>query len=345
MRPDARSLILPAVTLAALAAAFAPIPALRPAAAPLVLALPGWAVLDAALPRERGAGLERAASAVGLSLALAVLCGLALDRVGLLTPAGWSGSLGGFTLAAWATGRVARLAAPRRGLDHVPSWRMPSRASGWATALLAPALALAGAAIWTARQGALAHREYAFTEFWLVPSGPGSAVLGLRNLEKAEAGYAVQIMAGADVVGRWPPITLGPGETATRTVPVDALPGAPRRMEAWLYRSDRPDTVYRKVWLAAPPEDEPTPARPADTADALQEPAEPSGLAEIDEPTGHAPSTRAATSRTPTSGDPATSDPVTRDPTIRPGATECAFSCWRSSTRPSSAARSATSSP
>ena len=332
MRPDLRALILPALTLAAVAAAFAPVPALRPAAAPLVLVLPGWAVLDAALPRERGAGLERVASAVGLSLALAVLCGLALDRAGLLTPAGWSVSLGGFTLAVWAAGRVARLAAPYPGRVARPPWRMPSRGSWAAAALLVPALALAGAAIWTALQGALAHREYAFTEFWLVPSGPGSAVLGLRNLETVEAGYAVQIMAGTDVVGRWPPITLGPGETATRTVAVDALPGPPRRMEAWLYRSDRPDAVYRKVWLTTPPEEPATTARSpgapsAHAADAMDDAAEPDGLAELKNPapTGPAPSTR--------------------DPTIRQGAIECAFSCWRSSTRPSSAARSATSSP
>lgn len=314
MRPDARALLLPALTLAAMAAALAPVDALRPAAVPLILALPGWAVLDAALPSTGRDGLERAASAMGLSLALAVLCGLALDRAGLLTAAGWTVSLGGLTLAAWALGRVTRAPAPR----PEPSWPT-TRASWRAAALLVPALALAAGAIWTARQGALAHREYAFTEFWLLPSGPGRAVLGLRNLEKVEAGYAVQVMAGADVVGRWPPITLAPGETATRTLPVNALPGPPRRMEAWLYRADRPDTVYRKVWLAAPEANPAAPRPPADEASA-----EPDGLTETRDPT--------------------TRDPTTRTPTIL-GATECAFSCWRSSTRPSSAARSATSSP
>lgn len=242
------------------AGALAPWPetlaALRvPCALALVLYLPGACVLAAAFPGRR-ADAEIRVLSVALSLALAVLAGLCLNLVGALTARGWALALGGLSLATGAASVLTRRLAPDAAAPPTavcPAIRGRAGRAAAALALLALALLLGVAAVLLARSGALAHREYRYTEFWLVPQagGPALATLGLHNGEQAPATYEVDIVIARDVVARWPAIALAPGET--RTVAFAAPPGgAGHRVEAWLYKDGDRDLVYRKVWMAVP---------------------------------------------------------------------------------------------
>jgi uncharacterized membrane protein len=247
---DRFSRLMPAAMAAACAAiALAPLPAAvrTPFALCLVAWLPGRAILSLAFPSER-TGPEIAALSVVLSMAAAVLCGLALHFLGALTPAGWAVSLSGIAIAAF-------LVAPAPGAgDDVPAAGSPVRRGRVDLAMLAGAVALGLGAYAAARSGAEAHDQYRYTELWMVPAGPvagSSAILGIRNAERAATSYEVEIVDGGKAVGRWPRIDLEPGET--RTMPVTATRGPRhRRLEARLFKDGDRDLVYRHAWIDVP---------------------------------------------------------------------------------------------
>jgi uncharacterized membrane protein len=94
-------------------------------ALPLVLVLPGYALVAAAFPEAGRSLAERLLYGVGLSLAVAALGGFALN----LTPWGlraeaWATLLGGIALAACAIAWARR----RRG-DAAPE--LPTTRAGW----------------------------------------------------------------------------------------------------------------------------------------------------------------------------------------------------------------------
>ncbi len=246
--------LLAAASLAALPAAVR-----APLALPLVVYFPGAALWSAVFPGQARTA-ETRVLAVALSLALTVLCGLALNLVGCLTPVAWAVALGGATVLAHLAAR-ARAPAALSSLSDMrgttPRGTTPPGPIrvGWIPVAFAGAALLAFASIGLARHGAEAQREYRYTEFWMVPAAgdhPSAATLGLTNAEQAAAAYQVDIRADGQLVDRWPPFTLQPGETRTMAI---ALPQAAdgERVEAWLYRDGDRGSVYRKVWVAVPP--------------------------------------------------------------------------------------------
>jgi len=220
-------------------------------AAPLVLYLPGFVILRALFPEAR-VDIEQTAFAIGLSMAITVLCGLLLHVVGFLTPLGWALSLGGITIAVCAAGRFAPLPDP------------PMRPSDWQRALgfnrsqlalLACAVAISLSSIYLARQGALAHREYAFTEFWLVPNeakGRNVFTVGLKNEEKVPATYDVEVMVDGRMVQAWRSILVPAGQQYSADAAVPLEPTRVQRVEAWLFKGGNDRLVYRKAWAATP---------------------------------------------------------------------------------------------
>ena len=223
---------------------------LRTAAAlPLLLVLPGWAVLGAFGQLARPL-VERFLFVVGLSIALAVLDGFVLNSIGRLTPLGWGVGLAGTTIAASAFRPVTFPSLP-----HPTEATLSRRPSGAQVALFALAALIATLAVANARHGALAQRQYDYTELWVVPSGSrdGTLVtLGIRNMESTEASYRVELVADGEVIGRWLPFSLAPNEAATQQIPINLPPGPERRVAAWLFKVDVPDRIYRKVWIPAP---------------------------------------------------------------------------------------------
>ncbi|WP_293863983.1 hypothetical protein [uncultured Alsobacter sp.] len=224
----------------------------------LVLVLPGL-LLFAGVAGRRGQRLEWIVSSLATSLAVTVLAGLVLNRLpdGLVPSAWWT-----------ALCTLCGLAAPvgllpfreaRTGPPPAPA-APGSRAR---LAVVALSIAIAAGAIWLARSGAEAHREYAYTNLWIVPEpGPGTAtaLVGIENKEQAEQVYALEIMANGALVGLVPDIRLGPGERVVRPIVAPRQLAGEDMIEARLFLAERPDLVYRRVWLRL------AAARPSDVA-------------------------------------------------------------------------------
>jgi len=216
-------------------------------AAPLVLCLPGYAIVSALFPDEP-ISLEKAVFAVGLSIATTIIWGLLLHFADALTCAGWALSLSGTTVAVTAIApvisRPLAVLTPRRpGAWPVDKWR---------AACLVGSAVITIAAIHLAREGASAHREYSFTEFWMVPNSPDDESLltiGLKNFEKVPASYDIEITIDGEVVDLWRSISLQPEELWTRDMSVPSAAQPIRRVEAWLFKDSNRNLVYRKVWF------------------------------------------------------------------------------------------------
>ncbi|TMC02450.1 MAG: DUF1616 domain-containing protein [Chloroflexi bacterium] len=208
---------------------------------PLVLVVPGH-TLVALVWRGHPLGLaERAALAVGISLALAALSGLALEW----TPRGLGGAqttilLGTISLAALAggamrdqLGKTAALALPRPG-------RLVVLLGGAAALLAAAAVAFS---VWSAAQ----DRGPGFTQAWLVPGSAGRLDLGLENDQSGAETYRLVLTAGRQPVREWRAVRLRPGQRWSASA---ALPAGGAELD--VYRSEQPGQVYRSLKVAAP---------------------------------------------------------------------------------------------
>jgi hypothetical protein len=213
---------------------------------PLVLVVPGHALVALAWPGQRLGMAERALLDLGLSLALAALSGLALNW----TPWGLGGVqapllLGLFSLAAIAV--VARREPRVSWVAALGGWRSaPPRSHhvvlcGTAVALLAAAVAFSA---WSAAQ----DRGPGFTQAWLVPRAAGRLDLGLRNDQARADTYRLRLSAGGRTVREWPAVRLRPGQmwSATEALPGGAATGA----ELSVYRAEQPARVYRSLRVA-----------------------------------------------------------------------------------------------
>jgi hypothetical protein len=206
---------------------------------PLVLVVPGH-TLVALVWRSHPLGLaERAALAVGISLALAALSGLALNW----TARGFGGAqstvlLGTISLAALAGGAV------RDHLDGTgtPVLPRPGRSMlllGGAAAVLATAAV--AFSVWSAEH----QRGPGFTQAWLVPGSAGRLDLGVENDGSGAETYRLLLTAGGQTVREWRAVRLRPGQRWTSTVPEPAG-GA----ELAVYRSEQPTEIYRSLKVA-----------------------------------------------------------------------------------------------
>lgn len=226
--------------------------------APVVLLAPGLLLVRAFNLRET-LDLEAIALAVGFSIAACVLIGLALHILGRLDRSGWAIVYAG--LIYLLLRREQPLLTRRRVL------RVVARAGAYRPG--ARGLMLAAAALFTlaslaiARNGAEAHRQFAFTELWSLPARPQDMSLievGVRNMEKQPQGYILDALVNGLVVSRREIPELAHGEVWHDLVPVPApfaitddgsAPG-PSRVELHLYRAGEEQVVYRKAILSLP---------------------------------------------------------------------------------------------
>ena len=237
-----------ALVVAGVGAQFIAIPiALRAVvSAPLVLFLPGYTTIIAAFG-EKLSKVETMVFAVGLSLAIVVLSGLALHLVGFLSPLGWALTLGTITLI--GAGFISFEGKPAASLAPVLDRRELAMAGG--------SCLIALVALYQARSGYLSHREFAFTEFWLVPSSTATDfnyTLGFTNHEQAPALYDVEVRLDGRLIAMWSALGLGEDESWTKQLhlPFKATRTKEQRAEAFLYKSSSPGQIYRKVWASFP---------------------------------------------------------------------------------------------
>lgn len=211
----------------------------------LVLVLPGIALIRAFAGRRSVDPLPLVVFAVGLSLALTVMCGLALNLIPSgVTARGMGTALGVLTLLGCVVGLVReRPAPPRIHLLRGPMTQL---------LLLLPALAITVAAFEVARGGAAdVQRGESFTQLYALPlRTPGGAVIGLQSHERRKTTYRLEVRRGGELVRTWPRITLAPGQS--RRILLSLTLSSTGRLSARLFRSDRPRVVYRRIHITLP---------------------------------------------------------------------------------------------
>ena len=245
MRSRTTLLTLALIDLVAVAIAtglHAPAAVRTPLALPLVLFLPGWA-----LTRDVGRGMdgyERAAAAIGLSLALAAVGALLLNLLPWgVRPLPWAVLLGAVTVAALAISYWRE-----RSSETPPAYALARPRLG-ALSLYGVAGAIVVLAVVVAREGALRQSTPGFTQFWMQQGASANSVaIGVTNHEHDTIAYRVRLTAGDRTVGAAGPFTVNDGATLTESVAVtDETPGQP--ITATLYRVDQPTAAYRQATL------------------------------------------------------------------------------------------------
>jgi uncharacterized membrane protein len=252
-------LVVVAITLVAVALAFVLPPDWLPGrivALPLVLVLPGYALTSALFPGREFGIHERLIFSLALSLVLVIMGGLLLN----LTPWGlrtgsWAVFLTGITLGACAVALVRRRG---QGISNARWLGVRNIGLTFRQGLLLglAALIVCGAVAFSII-GAEQQPYPGFTQLWILPAGgssPKNAVrLGVSNMELTAMEYRLAVSVDGKVVKEWPAIDLNSHEQweATLLIPQTAHAGT-AKIEADLYRTDAPTSLYRHVvlWLS-----------------------------------------------------------------------------------------------
>jgi hypothetical protein len=262
-----RAVRLMLVSLVALIAALATLTDVVPPllrlllAVPLVVIIPGYALVAASCSEASISGAERLALSIGTSLALAVLGGLLLNWTPWgLQPASWGGLLSTFTIVAAAIA----LARERQRPTPVAVQPAPLRAGlGVGSAfVLASAVAIHVGTVYLARASAAMSAEDGFTQIWMLPTpeaAPTSVRLGVKSLETTEETYAVRLDIDGAPALTWTSIVLAPGASWETTTDIPAEASGATVAEARLYRAtgqpipdeelNNPSLAYRRVVL------------------------------------------------------------------------------------------------
>ena len=256
---DKDILVVVTITLIAAILAFvvpSNIVPIRILALPLVLVLPGYALTSAIFLQHAPGIAERLLFSLGLSLVVVILGGLVLNW----TPSGlrassWIVLLTIITLTACIIALKRRrgqniTGSSSSGIGHVSfTFRQGL--------LLSLAALIACGAVALSIVGASQQPRPGFTQLWILPaSGVTNAKntvhLGMNSMELTSMQYRLAINVDGKVVKQWPSIDLQPGKKweATLVLPQTGHTGT-RRVEATLYLTDAPTTIYRDVvlWL------------------------------------------------------------------------------------------------
>lgn len=227
-------------------------------ALPMVLMLPGYAVVAALFPRRTLGKVELVVLSLGLSLAIAVLGGFALNW----TPSGlrsgpWAVLLSGVTLGGCIVGLARQREQAMPYIERLRTERLSvgltlrqALLGGLAVLIVGGAFAISTAGV------AQQQRAQPFTQLWILPASVAQAKsavhIGIRNMEQTTMAYTLDLTVDGKVAAVWPTIQLRSGEQweATFVLPAADQTSA-RRLEALLYRADTPHAVYRHValWL------------------------------------------------------------------------------------------------
>jgi len=215
-------------------------------ALPLAIIAPGYAFLAACLPNAILGMEERALFAIGLSLALSVATGTILNYTDWgLERQSWAVALvattGVATIVAWIRRRLAP--GPRGS----PSVSLPNRRQA---IFVVMAMFIAMTAVAVARIGAARAPTTQITQLWMLPdtgTGVDSVVLGFRNLESSDITYRLRLTDGDIVLGEWDRIKLRSGDSWEKTIVLSVAQRSGDRVQALLFREDKPDAIYREV--------------------------------------------------------------------------------------------------
>jgi len=240
------ALVALAALLACLFAAVLPssLAGLRaPLCLPLVLLLPGYAVVSAIFRPGELRTAELITLSIAVSIAATLIVALVLDALGVrLTAAPWMGVLTVLTVAAAARG-TARGHSRSLVFRPIPVGRAQVGAFAAGLALLAGAVTL-GFTPLSAPKGTRGT-----SALWLLPAPGGleSVCVGVINEQLHTTTYEVTVRGAGAPASRLGPIVLAPGKSWSRELAV--TPARPAVIHAFLRRTADPSVVYRSVVL------------------------------------------------------------------------------------------------
>lgn len=261
MRPNQVAIVVTAAVAAlAFAAALIGVPVPLLAVLGLAsIAAPGYVwgeVLFGSRAGSLAAGLERVAVAAGISLAVPVLGGVALNAAGVpLHRTAWASLFAGVTLA----GDIALLIRSRDDSERAPGGRrapggqaagrrsLARRVPVWPALAFGAAAVIAVGAVWLAHAGAARQQYPGYTELWFSPPDYNASTvrLGVTNRQGAQTGYQLVLRRAGRVSGSWT-FTLANGRTWRRTLSFNGIGG----IAADLYRAPDLSHPYRHVNIA-----------------------------------------------------------------------------------------------
>ncbi|HET6391057.1 DUF1616 domain-containing protein [Hyphomicrobium sp.] len=241
MRNDPQ--ICATLALATLISPLFPEPARICLAVPMILFVPGFVATKIAFP-GLPLDLERFALAVAASLAITVLAGFGLDKIAMLKPAGWSIMMGSITL----------LLLPFAGWSDQTNERLPRFTKRDKRSLIG-ASALAISALLLSGYGYVRHREFRFSELWMVPAGGSLYAVGFSNKQLRPSTYDFDVLSKQGTIASWSGIVLADGETWQRVIelPIKANFPKEQRFIARLRDRSDPGIEGQKVWASIPP--------------------------------------------------------------------------------------------
>jgi uncharacterized membrane protein len=214
-------------------------------AAPLALAMPGYAIVAATFAKRDLDRPRLALLSVTLSLATLALSALLLNYV----PAGIHGFSWAVLLALVTLGGC--LSAARRRARKKAALRLPRIGPHrLKLAFVLGGLAAAGVAVVLASATLPATRAVGFTELWILPvpeTDRSEAQVGVRSEEQRATGFDLGIRIGKGRIVRRS-FTLAPGEERVVTIgPVAGPAGSKVPVVVTLLLDEHPFSVYRRV--------------------------------------------------------------------------------------------------
>ncbi|MDQ2715668.1 MAG: DUF1616 domain-containing protein [Chloroflexota bacterium] len=250
--------LLMATGIAAMNVAWALLPGHIPVisimlALPLVLILPGYTLTEVLFHARFSDIFQRLLFSIGLSMAVAIITGFMLNLLPVgLQALSWAVSLSLFTTI------FSLLAARLRQKSSMPRTARPwPRIAMHEYILLGLATTVTIFSLQYAATGVTQQPHPGFTQLWMLPvlqAGSSCAInLGIRSFETTPVTYSITITANGTTISRSSPIVLAPQQGWQRVVPVTLHTGGEVYLQAQLYRSDAPETVYRKVNLLLHP--------------------------------------------------------------------------------------------
>ena len=224
----------------------------------LSLVLPGYGITVAAFPGRSFSRGERVLFTFGLSMAVAVLSGIALNwSPWRLNTASFTFFLGGVTLVACVIAVLRRVrmvpweqVADLAALED--NFSQPLRFSPLQWLTFGVAGIIAFIALATAVVEAKRNPASDVLQLWMVPTpvegNPKNTVrIGVRNFEYANTDYHLQLMRGGYVVQEWSEVKVEQGNTWEVTVTLKSdWPGI-GPVEAVLYQAEQPREPFRKA--------------------------------------------------------------------------------------------------
>jgi hypothetical protein len=216
---------------------------------PLVLFLPGFLLLRALLPKKKEVDFECVILSIGMSVASTIAFGLVLHSLNAMNSAGWGVAVTLVVLAAlW---RSTFLGRGQNFGSFFPRSAFGLNGASIVCCGIVAILVTGGIAL--ASYGSANHRQFAYTELWMVPFDSHSnerVTIGVRNKEQKQSSYDLEVLVNDKLLVRWPAFDLSEDEEWIKQLPIPMDVDLGQRVEARLYNHDAPLRLYRRVWLS-----------------------------------------------------------------------------------------------